>query len=500
MTPELIGLQIHVKGIVQGVGFRPFVYNLAVQHGLVGWVRNTSSGVDIEVNGNAQSIAAFLKTLSTYPPPLAQIDQIESFPVPPDGYTSFEIFQSQSVSGEFIPVSPDVAICDDCRRELFDPANRRYRYPFINCTNCGPRFTIIKDIPYDRPLTTMASFTMCQACQAEYENPADRRFHAQPVACPDCGPYVWFESSTQVLPGDGIQTAREWLRAGKILVIKGLGGFHLACDATNPEAVHTLRERKQRSQKPFALMAFDLKTIEQYCTVSPVEAKLLQSPTHPIVLLYRRADSHIADEAAPNQKTLGLMLPYTPLHLLLTEPAPGFPELLVMTSGNLSEEPICYENDDARQRLKNLADGFLMHNRPIHMRVDDSVAREFEKKPYFIRRSRGLAPNPVRLASPVRQILAAGGELKNTFCLTRHEYGFVSHHIGDMENYETLRSFEEGIEHYERLFRLKPEIIACDLHPNYLSTRYASERASPGKSTPGKGATPPCSPGCLSGR
>ncbi len=371
MKPDLVGLQIHVKGIVQGVGFRPFVYNLAVQLGLVGWVRNTSAGVEIEINGSEAAVSRFLLTLQSNPPTLARIDRLDSHPSMPNGYTSFMIFESQAQPGEFIPVSPDVSICPDCRRELFDPGNRRYRYPFINCTNCGPRFTIIKDIPYDRLLTTMASFQMCPACREEYQDPFNRRFHAQPVACPDCGPQVWFETDNQPIPGDGIEIARQRLREGKILAIKGLGGFHLACDAINDSAVAELRQRKQRSDKPFALMAFDSATVERYCKISTEENRLLNSTAHPIVLLERRPGTEIAEQTAPRQKSLGMMLPYTPLHLLLLKPAPGFPDVLVMTSGNKSEEPICYENDDARLRLAGLADGFLMHNRPIHMRVDE---------------------------------------------------------------------------------------------------------------------------------
>ena len=478
MTPDLVGLQIHVDGIVQGVGFRPFVYNLAVQLGLVGWVRNTSGGVDIEINGPDSSISQFYFSLQNQSPPLARIDHIEQKSCLPNGYSDFTIIESQAQPGGFIPISPDVSICDDCRRELFDPGDRRFHYPFINCTNCGPRFSIIKDIPYDRPLTTMASFQMCPACQAEYQDPTNRRFHAQPIACPTCGPSVWFEMDGQVVPGNGIEIARQWLREGKILAIKGLGGFHLACDATNNQAVSELRRRKQRSDKPFALMAFDMAAIQKYCQVSDEESRILNSFAHPIVLLERKPGSAIAAETAPMQKSLGMMLPNTPLHLLLLEPGPGFPDVWVMTSGNLSDEPICYEDDDARQRLKYLADGFLMHDRPIHIRVDDSVVREFVAKPYFIRRSRGYAPDPIKLAEPIQPILATGGELKNVFCLTRQDYAFISHHIGDMENYETLHSFEDGISHYERLFRIQPERIACDLHPNYLASRYARDRAA----------------------
>jgi hydrogenase maturation protein HypF len=385
---------------------------------------------------------------------------------------------------------------------MLDPADRRYLYPFINCTNCGPRFTIINDIPYDRPQTTMAPFEMCSACRTEYEDPLDRRFHAQPVACPECGPHVWLETSGQWAvvseKNTAITQTRQLLADGKILAIKGLGGFHLACNATNAEAVAELRRRKLRIDKPFALMMPDIETVEQYCHVSAAERELLLSRERPIVLLDRKPGTAIAPTVAPHQTTLGVMLPYTPLHYLLfsSEPAAVNRQqplsVLVMTSGNLSEEPIAYTNDEARARLASLADAFLMHNRDIRTRCDDSVYRVVgeqwtvgreESHPlstthYPLRRSRGYAPNPLKLPwDNAPQILASGPELKNTFCLTKDNYAFLSHHIGDMENYETLQSFEDGIEHFERLFRIQPEAITCDLHPNYLATRYALERA-----------------------
>ncbi|MDR3577138.1 MAG: carbamoyltransferase HypF [Anaerolineaceae bacterium] len=476
---ETVGLKIWVRGTVQGVGFRPFVYSQAARLQLTGWVRNTSSGVEIEINGSAFQVDEFMQALRSNPPPLARIDSIESQACPANGYSGFEIIASQPQPGDFLPVSPDMTICEECQRELFNPADRRYRYPFINCTNCGPRFTIIQDIPYDRPKTTMAGFKMCANCESEYQNPLDRRFHAQPTACEVCGPQLWFEANGQRLSEkeDALSTARDWLAQGKILAIKGLGGYHLACDAANQSAVAELRKRKRRSDKAFALMAFDLASVEKQCFVSPEEKEALLSRPRPVVLLERRPGSTAAAQVAPNQQTLGFMLAYTPLHLLLLEPAPGFPEILVMTSGNLSEEPIAFQDEDARQRLSGLADGFLMHNRPIFMRVDDSVVRVMHHRIYPIRRSRGYAPDPIQLSKEVPAILASGAELKNTFCLTRQNYAFLSHHIGDLENYETLQSYEEGIEHFERLFRIQPEAIACDLHPNYLSTRYAQERA-----------------------
>jgi hydrogenase maturation protein HypF len=523
-------IRVHITGVVQGVGFRPFVFGLADRQGLTGWVRNTSAGVDIEADGEREKLEAFARALRDEAPPLARIDSLDAAFLPPAGFRQFEIVHSEAVDGAFQPISPDVAICADCLRELFDPSDRRYLYPFINCTNCGPRFTIIQDIPYDRPKTTMAPFAMCPDCAREYADPRDRRFHAQPVACVACGPKIWLEVPTvdggpktgEILrstvngqpSADSRQVvlaAQSMLAGGKLLAIKGLGGFHLACDATDPAAVAELRRRKLRVDKPFALMMPDIATIEQHCFISAAERELLESPARPIVLLKRRPGSDIAPEVAPGQDTVGVMLPYTPLHyLLLTELStvdrgpqtattvhrPLSP-VLVMTSGNLSEEPIATGNDEARERLAPLADAFLMHDRDIHVRCDDSVVRVIsdqlpvvsDQSPeslitdhrslitYPLRRSRGYAPFPVKLTREVPSVLAVGPELKNTFCLTNGSYAFLSHHIGDMQNYETLRSFEQGVEHFERLFRVKPVAIAHDLHPDYLSTRYAVSRA-----------------------
>ena len=468
-----------MQGIVQGVGFRPFVYGLAKELALKGWVRNTSSGVEIVVSGLLSAVNNFDQQLRDNPPPLARIDSIKIEPASECDYETFTIYSSQPRPGDFMPISPDMSVCPDCHRELFTPGDRRFRYPFINCTNCGPRFSIIQDIPYDRPKTTMQSFPMCQSCSQEYENPLDRRFHAQPIACPECGPHVWLESQKQVIAEneDAIQTARKWLKDGKILAIKGLGGFHLACNAHSEEAVSTLRDSKRRSGKPFALMVFNQETAIRYSHINPQEALLLTSRQKPITLLERKTDQQLASETAPHQDSLGFMLPYTPLHLLLLEPEADFPEVIVMTSGNLSEEPIAYDNDEARMRLAPLADAFLMHNRPIHMRTDDSVVRVISNQTYPIRRSRGYAPDPIQIHSNAKPILAVGAELKNTFCLTRDRYAFISHHIGDLENYGTFQSFEEGIQHFENLFRITPQAIACDLHPNYLSTRYALNRS-----------------------
>jgi hydrogenase maturation protein HypF len=484
------GLRIHITGIVQGVGFRPFVYGLAKRHDLKGWVRNTSAGVDIEVDGERDVLDSFVKLLQDKAPPLSHIDEFSASFQAANGFRSFDIIHSESIPSAFQPISPDVSICEDCLRELFDPKDRRHRYPFINCTHCGPRFTIIKDIPYDRPKTTMAPFAMCPDCEREYSDPLNRRFHAQPVACPVCGPKVWLEGSNiekfESSSDNAIAKTRELLIEGKILAIKGLGGFHLACDATNARSVMELRNRKLRVDKPFALMMPDIQTIETHCFVNDAERGLLLSSARPIVLLKRKTESKIAKEVAPKQDWLGVMLPYTPLHYLLLEKAEGFPEALVMTSGNLSEEPIATGNDEAWTRLASLADAFLMHDRDIHIRCDDSVVRIIDnnrqseitnrKFIYPIRRSRGYAPFPVKLPFGIPQILATGSELKNTFCITNRNYAFLSHHIGDMENYETLKSFEQGVEHFEKLFRVKPEAIAYDLHPNYLATRYALER------------------------
>jgi hydrogenase maturation protein HypF len=493
----MIGTKIHITGIVQGVGFRPFVYTQAVELQLKGWVCNTSAGVDIEINGESQVIDRFITALKTQAPPLARIDSVEVHQVPFQEFDHFEIVESKPVAEAFQPISPDISICPDCLRELFDPSDRRYRYPFINCTNCGPRLTIIEDIPYDRPNTTMRGFAMCPACLAEYTDPSNRRFHAQPVACPECGPQVWLESPANehshhaktLASGDAaILAVQKLLRKGMIVAIKGLGGFHLACDATNPRAVAELRRRKLRVDKPFALMMPDIAVVRQHCLLTEADHQLLESRERPIVIVERQATSSISSEVAPHQGTVGVMLPYTPLHYLLFAPPPGHkPGIapikaagmppLVMTSGNISEEPIATDNDEAQQRLAGLADAFLMHDRSIRTRCDDSVMRTFRGTTFPIRRSRGYAPFPVYLTSTAPQVLATGGELKNTFCIVRDRYAFLSHHIGDMENIETYQSFQDGIAQYEALFRIKPVAIAYDLHPDYLASRYARQRA-----------------------
>jgi hydrogenase maturation protein HypF len=472
---------VKVKGIVQGVGFRPFVYRLAESLFLKGYIRNTSDGVFIEVEGAAEDLALFLKRLKSDAPVLASINDISFEICPLEGYLSFVIEESQPVKGAVTGISPDISVCGDCRAEFSNPEDYRWHYPFINCTNCGPRFTIIRDIPYDRKNTTMASFAMCPECGRQYGDPYDRRYHAQPLACEVCGPRLKLLDSVGVPVAEGNEAsaalAADMISKGKIIAVKGIGGYHLACNAYDIDAVRELRKRKSRDEKPFALMAFDLATVEQYAVLTDADRLLISSNASPILLLPRRPNSPIADQVAPNQTSLGFMLPYTPLHLLLLEPAQDYPDVWVMTSGNYSEEPIAYTDDEARLRLNKLADGFLFHNRPIHMRVDDSVARTVRQKPYLLRRGRGYAPESLHLPRPIPSILATGAELKNTFCLTRDQHAFLSHHIGDLENYETLQSFETGIAHYEQLFRIHPELIACDLHPDYLATRYAQQRA-----------------------
>ncbi len=468
---------ISVRGIVQGVGFRPFVYSLAARHGLSGLVRNDADGVHIEAEGAPEELERFVREVETEAPPLAVVDAVDWRPASVAGGTEFRIEESREGTRRQALVSPDVATCEECLAGVFDPSDRRYRYPFANCTNCGPRFTITRSVPYDRPATTMAAFTMCPECQREYEDPSDRRFHAQPNACPDCGPRArLLDRHGRELhgrPDDPILRTARILRGGAIAAVKGMGGYHLACNPFDERAVRTLRGRKVRQDKPFALMARDLEQARRLCHITAEEEKLLVSPSCPIVLLQRSKDCGVAEGIAPRQHTLGVMLAYTPLHHLLLGDA-GIP--LVMTSANASDEPIAYRDDEALRRLGDIADYFLVHDRPIHMRTDDSVLRLIRAKPYPVRRARGYAPAPLGVAQEFdRPTLACGGELKNTFCLARSRHVFPSHHIGDLENYETLRSFREGIEHYCNLFDVAPELVACDLHPEYLSTKYARE-------------------------
>ena len=452
--------RVRVAGVVQGVGFRPYVYRLAVELGLRGYVLNDERGVLIEVEGDAADLARFLERLPAEAPPLARVDAVVADDIEPAGDAAFEIAASSHAGRADAPVAPDTATCDDCLSELFDPGDRRYRYPFINCTNCGPRFSIVRGIPYDRPLTTMGGFEMCAVCRAEYEDPLDRRYHAQPNACPECGPRL-------SLPLDDAAAA---LLDGHIVAVKGIGGFHLACRADSENAVTTLRARKHREERPFALMVRDLDAARELAAAAPADEALLTSLARPIVLIPRRGTAAVAPSVAPGAPELGLMLPYSPLHHLVLADV-GVP--LVMPSGNVSDEPIAFRDADARERLAGIADVFLLHDRPIETRTDDSVVR----RSALVRRSRGYVPGSTPLPLPAkRPLLACGAELKNTFCLARGERAWVSHHIGDLKNLETLRSFEDGVAHFEELFEVTPEIVAHDLHPDYLSTSYALAR------------------------
>jgi hydrogenase maturation protein HypF len=477
-------VRVRVTGIVQGVGFRPFVHALAGSLGLSGQVGNDESGVLIEAQGDRAAIRKFLAELAERPPALAVVERVDAVRIPVlDDAPGFRIAASSSEGQRGTLVSPDTATCPDCLAELADPTDRRYRYPFINCTNCGPRFTIVTGVPYDRAATTMAGFPMCARCAAEYHDPSNRRFHAQPVCCPACGP------SVQLLPGAGLDqsadpdsdldpdpilAAAALLRSGAILAVKGLGGFHLAALAGGPvgqRAVARLRGRKHREDKPFAVLVGDVAAARRLVRVGPAAEELLTGRRRPIVLMPRLPSARLADAVAPGNRSLGVLLPYTPLHHLL---AAAVAEPLVLTSGNISDEPIAYRDEDAMNRLAPIADGFLTHNRPIHTRVDDSVLRVVGGRPVPIRRARGYAPEPLAMAWPApRQVLGCGAQLKSTFCLARGSHAFVSPHIGDLENYETLRSYTEGIAHYRELFDLAPAVLAHDLHPDYLSTTFA---------------------------
>jgi hydrogenase maturation protein HypF len=477
MSDEVTAKKLHVNGIVQGVGFRPFVFQLAEKYQLKGEVANTASGVAIHVEGPAEYVTAFENDLAAKTPPLAYVVEITRQPETVKNYAGFAIVKSKADAEISTLISPDVSVCEDCRQELFDPANRRFHYPFINCTNCGPRYTIIDDIPYDRPKTSMRHFKMCAACQAEYDDPTDRRFHAQPNACAECGPRValYEHQKSEIGLRDPIVKAVELLKKGCILAIKGLGGYHLAADATHSAAVRRLRNRKMREEKPLAIMSYELATIRCFAEVDPDEENLLSSIQRPIVLLKKKPSGLICEEVAPRNKYFGVMLPYTPLHYLLLQH--DF-TALVMTSGNLSEEPIAIDNDEAFNRLAGIADYFLVHNRDIYLRSDDSIVRHTAGAKRFIRRSRGFVPIPVFLQKKVPSILACGAELKNTICLTKEDKAFLSQHIGDLENIATYDFLKLTDCHLKRILDIHPEIIACDLHPDYLSTRYAREQTA----------------------
>jgi hydrogenase maturation protein HypF len=468
-----------VDGTVQGVGYRPFVYRLAAELGIAGWVLNDQRGVLVEAEGSPEAVAAFVERLQSDAPPLAAVSGVSVEDVPATGEAGFEIVASERGGAATAPVTPDSATCDECLAELADPADRRYRYPFLNCTNCGPRFTIVRGIPYDRPLTTMADFQMCADCQAEYDDPLDRRFHAQPNACPVCGPQVRLleRGGGRVEAADAVRAAADDLLAGKVLAVKGLGGYHLACRADDEQAVAALRARKRREGRPFAVLVADLDAARELVELGAPEEALLVSRERPIVLATRKPDAPVATSVAPAVPELGIMLPYTPLHQLLATDT-GVP--LVLTSGNISDEPIAFLDEDL-VRLETIADRFLVHNRPIATRTDDSVVRAVRGGPLMLRRSRGYVPTSLALpiACP-RPLLGAGAEQKNAFCLAADTRAWPSHHIGDIKNYETLQSLRDGVAHFERLFEVTPEVVAHDLHPDYLSTRYAQEREEEG--------------------
>ena len=468
--------RIDVCGIVQGVGFRPYIYRLATERQLTGNVSNTPSGVTIEIQGPSQAVEDFVTCLPRQAPPLARITEVAVLDLPCNGDRKFHILASRRGEAIHTLISPDIAICDDCLREMRDPHDRRYRYPFINCTNCGPRFTIVRDIPYDRPCTSMSVFPMCPACQAEYDDPLNRRFHAQPNACWSCGPQLelWDRNGRRLQAADPVAAAVAALRSGQVLAVKGLGGFHLAVDATQAAAVSLLRERKRRVEKPFAIMVPNLEVAERLCEVDEAAGQALQSVPRPIVLLPRRRPSPIAEEVAPLYRDLGIFLPYTPLHHLLFGEG-GF-TALVMTSGNLSEEPIAIDNHEALARLSGLADCFLMHNRDILLRCDDSVVRVVSGKPRQMRRSRGFVPVPVFLKEEIPPILAVGGELKNTISISDGNRVFLSQHIGDLENVESYKFFQEAVDHLQKILEIKPEAVAYDLHPDYFATRWALQQ------------------------
>ena len=462
-----------VRGVVQGVGFRPFVWTLASRLSLAGTVRNTSGAVLIEVEGPQTALAEFGRALQADAPRLARIDSVDETELEVAGERGFRIVESQAVAGEYQPIAPDAATCPDCVADVFDAGNRRYRYPFTNCTNCGPRFTIIEDVPYDRPLTTMRKFAMCDRCRHEYEDPADRRFHAQPNACPVCGPRLWFARSDGAeVAGDALELAADALRHGEILALKGLGGFQLSCDAADESAVQRLRERKRRPQKPFAVMVAGLEAARELCEVSADEETTLAGTARPVVLLRLRTDARrrtLASSVAPGFHELGVMLPYTPLHHLLLR---GFGGPLVMTSGNVTEEPIAKDNDEGLTRLGAIADSFLLHDRDIYARYDDSVVRLLDGSERVIRRARGYCPLPVHIESSA-QVLAFGAHLKNTFTVLKDGNAFAGPHIGDLDNPKTFEHHHEALETYLRLFRAEPAVVAADLHPDYASTRMA---------------------------
>ncbi len=475
MNKQYIAKMISVNGIVQGVGFRPFAYQLACKYFLMGNIANTSDGVSIHVEGEEDAVDNFLKGLISNPPPLAKIDEVLSFPDEVKGYNDFLISKSTGSEKKTTLISPDVSICDDCLRELYDPDNRRYRYPFINCTNCGPRYTIIDEIPYDRPNTSMKKFRMCEKCRTEYDDPSNRRFHAQPNACDACGPHVrlYDNKRNMIHTDDPVMESVSLLKQGCIVAIKGLGGFHLAVDAEDSKAVITLRKRKLREEKPFAVMSPGLEQISEYAFLNSEEESFLKSKERPIILLKKKGQGKLSEWVSPRNKYYGVMLPYTPLHYLILKN--NF-RALVMTSGNVSEEPISIENEDAFHRLSNIADYFLIHDRDIYLRSDDSIINPQSGKINMIRRSRGYVPVPVLLKDNNTGVLGCGAELKNTICITKKNKAFLSQHIGDLESRATFDFFKKTVNHMKRILDIEPEIVGYDLHPDYMSTRFALEQ------------------------
>ena len=478
-------LKIYINGIVQGIGFRPFIYNLAKKKNLKGYICNTEKGVEIDVEG--RGIDDFMEEIRENPPPLAKITSIKTKKLKANGYKDFEINESKLESLPTTIISPDISICDDCVRELYDENDPRYLHPFINCTNCGPRYTILEKIPYDRKNTSMKKFPMCEFCKTEYTDVTNRRFHAQPVCCPNCGPKLeLFNKKKQKMSGDTIDNVVDLLKKGKIIAIKGIGGFHLACDATNDQAVRTLRKRKHRDEKPFAIMAFSVEEIKKYAEVSEKEKQVLEDRTKPIVLLNKippnppllKGGNRLSNYISINNNYLGVMLPYTPIHYLLfkkdLDSKANF-AALIMTSANISNEPICIKNDEAFDRLKNIADYFLIHDREIITSNDDSIVSVINNNVVPVRRSRGFSPQPIILNKKLKPILAVGGELKNTVCLTKDNFAIVSQYIGDLENVAANNNLEKTISHLKNIYKIEPEIIAHDLHPNYFSTEYAKQ-------------------------
>lgn len=469
---------------MQGVGFRPFIHRLSKEFALAGGVLNTASGVEIEVEGEKRKIRNFYQSLQEKLPPLAKITDRDITYKPPKGYKDFTIKESRKTQAQSVLVSPDISICNDCVKELFNPADRRYLYPFINCVNCGPRFSIIKNLPFDRPRTTMKKFKLCPACKSEFADINQRRYHSQPNACTACGPDVELVQKPNISLFKGNKAIIEsinLLKKGKIIAIKGLGGFHLSCDANNLEAVKELRKRKNRPFKPFAVMAKDIKKAGKICEISNLEKRILTSPERPIVLLKKKINSEISETLAPHNNYLGVMLPYTAEHYLLFSRQPTELNLLVMTSGNLSDEPIETDNSQAKENLKSICDYFLLHNRDIYNRMDDSIVQVINNKPVVGRRSRGYAPLPFFMDKKMRDILALGAELKNTFCIGKNKFIFLSQYLGDLKTYSTFAFYKQAIRRWTRLFAARPKIIAYDYHPDYLSTQFAQALKSENK-------------------